>query len=88
MENSTNLLLDTFENPWDDFVFSHTTARDKGFTLEEDKYLLNWVKKYGHGQWEAIRLAARRHDKFNFSYYMRAMSAEAIGKRCEQLMRA
>ncbi|GMI09136.1 hypothetical protein TrVE_jg12629 [Triparma verrucosa] len=88
MEKSTSLLLDTFENPWDELAFSHTTARDKGFTLEEDRYLLNWVKKYGHGQWEAIRLAARRCDRFHFSYYMRAMSAEAIGKRCEQLMRA
>ena len=38
--------------------------------------------------WQAIRLAARRSDKFRFSYYLRSMSAEGLGKRCEQLMRA
>ena len=55
MEKSLDLLIKTFDSPWQDFLFSHTTARDKGFTQEEDRYLLCWAHKYGHGQWEAIR---------------------------------
>ena len=88
MDRCTKLLLETHSNPWEDLEFHYTSAKDKGFTLEEDRYLLCWVRKYGYGQWEAVRLAIRRSDKFRFSYYIRAMSAETVGRRCEQLMRA
>jgi len=88
MDRCTKLLLNSYSNPWEELEFNNTSAKDKGFTPEEDRYLLCWVRKYGHGQWEAIRLAIRRCDKFRFSFYIRAMSAESIGKRCEQLMRA
>lgn len=50
--------------------------------------MLCWAHKYGHGQWESIRLAIRRCDKFRFNYYLRAMSTDTIARRVEQLMRA
>ena len=56
METSLRTLIKTFDDPWQELAFSQTTARDKGFTPEEDRYLLCWTHKYGHGQWE-VRMA-------------------------------
>ncbi len=44
--------------------------------------------QYGYGQWEAVKMAIRRSPDFRFDYYLKSLPTDAIGKRCEQLMRA
>ena len=88
METATSTLLAMFQNPWQNFQWSKTTARDRQFTAEEDRFLICCAEKYGHGQWEAIRLAIRRKEAFRFDYHFRSMTTHDIGKRCEMLMRA
>lgn len=44
--------------------------------------------QYGYGQWEAVKMAIRRSPDFRFDYYLRSLSTDLIGKRCEQLMKA
>ena len=88
LEHCTATLISLFENPWNELEITHTQYKDKAFTTEEDRYLLCWTHKYGYGQWEAIKMAIRRNPAFRFDYFLRSLPAEAIGKRCEQLMRA
>ena len=46
------------------------------------------MTQFGYGEWEAIKMAIRRHPNFRFDYYLKSLSVDAIGRRCEQLMRA
>jgi len=84
----TRVLISLFENPWRELQFTHVNTKDKKFNAEEDRWLLCWAHKYGYGQWEAIKFAIRRSSNFRFDYFLKSLPPEAIGHRCEQLMKA
>ncbi|KAL9188329.1 hypothetical protein ACHAXT_006707 [Thalassiosira profunda] len=88
LQRGTRVLISLFENPWIELQFSHANTKDKKFTAEEDRFLLCWAHKYGYGQWEAIKFAIRRSSNFRFDYFLKSLPPDAIGRRCEQLMRA
>ena len=89
MEEGTAKLVSLFDDPWSELEFTPRFAyKDKSFTSEEDRYLLCWCHKFGHGMWRAIRFAIRRCRAFRFNYHMKSLTEEAIGRRCEQLMRS
>lgn len=92
LQRGTKVLISLFENPWVELQFTHYNMKDinkdKKFTPQEDRYLLCWAHKYGYGQWEAIKFAIRRSNHFRFDYFFKSLTVEAIGRRCEQLMRA
>lgn len=89
LERGTRVFVSLFDNPWAELKFIHNTAiSDKMFTAEEDRYLLCWVRKYGYGQWQAIRFAIRRHPNFRFDYFLRSLPIDQLKKRCDQLMKA
>ena len=90
LQRGTRILISLFENPWVELQFTHANTRDRNcrFTAEEDRFLLCWAHKYGHGQWEAIKFAIRRSSNFRFDYFLKSLPPDAIGRRCEQLMRA
>ena len=88
LERATRIFVSLFDNPWDQLQFTHVNCTDKMFTAEEDRHLLCWARKYGHGQWMAIKLAVRRNPNFRFDYFLRSLPVELLGKRCEQLMNA
>ncbi len=92
LQRGTKVLISLFENPWVELQFTHYNMKDinkdKKFTPQEDRFLLCWAHKYGYGQWEAIKFAIRRSSHFRFDYFFKSLSIEAIGRRCEQLMRA
>jgi len=87
LERATRVLVSLFDNPWDELQFTHVNAKDKMFTAEEDRHLLCWARKYGYGQWMAIKMAVRRNPNFRFDYFLRSLPVELLGKRCEQLMK-
>lgn len=87
LQRGTRILISLFDNPWWELQFTHVNARDKKFTAEEDRYLLCWAHKYGYGQWEAIKFAIRRSSAFRFDYFLKSLPIDAIGRRCEQLMK-
>ena len=87
LERATRTLVSLFDNPWDELQFTHVNAKDKMFTVEEDRHLLCWARKYGYGQWMAIKMAVRRNPNFRFDYFLRSLPVEMLGKRCEQLMK-
>ena len=92
LQRGTRVLISLFENPWVELQFTHYNMKDinkdKKFTPQEDRFLLCWAHKYGYGQWEAIKFAIRRSNHFRFDYFFKSLPVEAIGRRCEQLMRA
>jgi len=88
LERATRTLLSLFDNPWRELEFTHVNIKDKMFSAKEDRHLLCWAHKYGYGQWEAVKMAIRRSPDFRFDYYLRSLSTDLIGKRCEQLMKA
>lgn len=45
LERATGLLVEHFENPWQELEFTHINCRDKMFTAEEDRHLLCWARK-------------------------------------------
>ncbi|KAL3909677.1 MAG: hypothetical protein SGILL_007994, partial [Bacillariaceae sp.] len=89
LERGTRVLVSLFDNPWEELEFTYASVKDKDkrFSIENDRYLLCWVHKFGVGQWGAIKMAIRRSPKFRFDYWLRCLPIDAIGRRCEHLMR-
>jgi len=87
-QTATRTLVSLFDNPWRELQFTYVNVKDKVFTQEEDRHLLCWAHKYGYGNWNAVKMAIRRSPEFRFDYYLRSLPTEAVGKRCEQLMKA
>jgi hypothetical protein len=40
-----------------------------------------------YGNWDRVRSSIRRCERFRFDYYLLSCTSEALGKRCESLMR-
>lgn len=51
------------------------------------RYLLCFTNQYGYGNWDKVKMALKRCDRFRFDYFLRSCSSENLGKRIEQLMR-
>eukprot|EP00980_Cylindrotheca_fusiformis_P004471 scaffold953_cov141-Cylindrotheca_fusiformis.AAC.15 len=88
LERCTRVLISLFENPWEELEFQYVTTKDKLFSQDNDRHLLCWAHKFGYGQWGAVKMAIRRSAKFRFDYFLRSLPMDALGRRCEHLMRA
>ncbi|CAM9130728.1 unnamed protein product [Ectocarpus sp. 12 AP-2014] len=86
---ATKSFISKFANPWEQLTFQYTGTQGKVFNAHEDRYLLCLAHKYGYGNWDLVKAAIRRSDsRFRFDYFLRSCSADALGKRCEALMKA
>eukprot|EP00903_Cladosiphon_okamuranus_P016661 g15364.t1 len=85
---ATKSFISKFANPWEQLSFHYTGTQGKVFNAHEDRYLLCLAHKYGYGNWDLVKAAIRRSDRFRFDYFLRSCSADALGKRCEALMKA
>ncbi|CAM9485755.1 unnamed protein product, partial [Hapterophycus canaliculatus] len=85
---ATKSFISKFANPWEQLTFHYTGTQGKVFNAHEDRYLLCLAHKYGYGNWDLVKAAIRRSDRFRFDYFLRSCSADALGKRCEALMKA
>lgn len=56
------------------------------FSADEDRNLLVATNRFGYGNWGRVRAAVHSNDLFRFDYFLRSLSAEELGKRCETLM--
>jgi len=45
LERATRILVDHFDNPWQELEFTHVNCKDKMYTAEEDRHLLCWARK-------------------------------------------
>lgn len=85
---ATKKLIMMFSDPWEQLTFRHVGNQGRIFNATEDRYLLCLTHVHGYGNWEQVRSSIRRCDRFRFDFYIQACTAEALGKRCEVLMRA
>jgi SWI/SNF-related matrix-associated actin-dependent regulator of chromatin subfamily A member 5 len=88
LTDATEKLIGLFENPWEELTFRHVGNQGRIFNALEDRYLLCLTQLHGYGAWDRVRNSIRRCDLFRFDYFIQSCSAEAVGKRCETLMRA
>jgi len=88
LTNATAKLIGCFEDPWEELTFRHSGSANRIFNAAEDRFLLCLTHMHGHGSWNRIRSSLQRSDRFRFDSYLQSCSEEALGKRCEMLMRS
>jgi len=60
---------------------------NRGFTEDEDRFLICMTNILGYGAWDALRLEIRRCDQFRFNWFMKSRSKEDLQRRCDTLLR-
>ena len=85
LTTATAKLISMFDNPWDELTF---TTQGRIYNAAEDRFLLCLTHLHGYGNWDLVRSSIRRSEHFRFDFYLQSCTAEALGKRCEALMRA
>jgi SWI/SNF-related matrix-associated actin-dependent regulator of chromatin subfamily A member 5 len=65
----------------------HSGLRSKGFTVENDRFLLEQTCLLGYGEWEKVRGSIRKCEDFRFDYYFKSRSGAELGRRVDSLMR-
>jgi SWI/SNF-related matrix-associated actin-dependent regulator of chromatin subfamily A member 5 len=88
LSNATSKLISCFDDPWEELTFKHSGSANRIFNAAEDRFLLCLTHMHGHGSWNRIRSSLQRSDRFRFDSYLQSCSEEALGKRCELLMRS
>jgi SWI/SNF-related matrix-associated actin-dependent regulator of chromatin subfamily A member 5 len=59
----------------------------KGFSEEEDRWLVCMINALGYGNWEALKDEVRKAPCFQFNWFMRSRSAVDLQRRCDTLVR-
>eukprot|EP01038_Epipyxis_sp_PR26KG_P008238 gene8238-11148_t len=85
---ATAKLIMMYDDPWEELTFKNVGNVGRTFNAMEDRYLLCLTHLHGYGSWEQIRNSVRRCERFRFDFYLQSCSAEALGKRCELLMKS
>lgn len=88
LTSATKKLIMMFSDPWEQLTFRHVGNQGRIYNAMEDRYLLCLTHIHGYGNWDLVRSSIRRCDRFRFDFYIQSCTAEALGKRCELLMRA
>ena len=61
--------------------------RDRGYTMEEDRYLLWLCREVGFGEWSRMCRRMERDEQFNFDWYLMARSPVEIERRVTTLLK-
>merc|ERR1711968_118061 len=88
LESATAQLIGIYSNPWEELSFNYSSGKGRTFREDQDRYLLCFTQIHGYGNWDKVRQSITKCDKFKFDYYLNSCSSDAIGKRCETLMRS
>ncbi len=88
LTDATEKLIRMFRDPWEELSFRYVGNQGRIFNSLEDRYLLCLTQLHGYGAWDRVRDSIRRCEKFRFDYFIQSCSIEALGKRCETLMRS
>merc|ERR1711871_1384518 len=88
IESATAQLIGIYSNPWEELSFKYSSQQGRTFREDQDRYLLCFTQIHGYGNWDKVRQSITKCDKFKFDYYLNSCSSDAIGKRCETLMRS
>jgi hypothetical protein len=59
----------------------------KGFSAEEDRFLICECYRVGYGQWEQIRENISKSPMQRFNYFFRSRTAAELSRRIDQLIK-
>lgn len=79
--------MQVLEHSWPSMTLNYGTVGRKGYTEEEDLFLIFMMYKHGYLNNERIRLEIRRAPQFRFDWYFKSRNSQDIQKRCELLIR-
>jgi len=79
--------IDQFKNPWRELTFNYGQNKGKGFTEEEDRFLICMVHKLGWGCWDELKAEIRKSYLFRFDWFFKSRLPQELQKRCDQLVR-
>ena len=88
LTNATAKLISLFEDPWEQLTFRNVGNQGRIYNAAEDRFLLCLTHLHGYGSWDLVRSSIRRSEHFRFDFYLQSCTADALGKRCEVLMKA
>jgi len=88
LTSATKKLIMMFDDPWEELTFRNIGTQGRIFNAVEDRFLLCLTHVHGYGAWDLVRSSIRRCERFRFDFYLQSCSAETLGKRCENLMKA
>ena len=88
LTSATAKLIMMFEDPWEELTFRNLGNQNRIFNAVEDRFLLCLTHLHGYGNWDLVKNSIRRCERFRFDFYLQSCSAEALGKRCEALMKS
>jgi hypothetical protein len=77
-----------YQNPLQQLTIKYGPgAKGKSFTEEEDIFIVCMMHKHGYGEWEQVKIEARKSWQFRFDYFFKSRSAAELQRRGETLMR-
>lgn len=79
--------IERYKNPWRDLKIVYGQNKGKGFTEEEDRFLVCQVHKLGWGHWDELKSEIRKSYLFRFDWFFKSRTAQELQKRCDQLVR-
>jgi SWI/SNF-related matrix-associated actin-dependent regulator of chromatin subfamily A member 5 len=62
-------------------------ATSKGYTEEEDRFLILLMNSLGYGAWDEMRAEIRRSESFRFDFFLKSRTPLELSKRCDALVR-
>jgi SWI/SNF-related matrix-associated actin-dependent regulator of chromatin subfamily A member 5 len=63
------------------------TTLSKGFTEEEDRFLICMLNALGYGAWDALKAEIRRSEQFRFDWFIKSRTPGELSRRCDALIR-
>uniref|UniRef100_A0A6A7G0I3 ISWI chromatin-remodeling complex ATPase CHR11 n=2 Tax=Hirondellea gigas TaxID=1518452 RepID=A0A6A7G0I3_9CRUS len=76
-----------YENPMYELIIKIPTQKGKGFTLEEDRFLLCEIDRIGYGNWDVLKRSIRRNVRFRFDYFFKSRTSPELNRRIDVLIR-
>eukprot|EP01135_Chromosphaera_perkinsii_P012248 Nk52_evm19s2622 gene=Nk52_evmTU19s2622 len=81
--------VNSYRAPFQQLQIVYGASRGKGFTEEEDRFLVCMLNKVGYSNenaYEEIRKAIRNAPEFRFDWYFKSRSALELQRRCNTLI--
>jgi len=72
---------------WPKMKINYGGNRAKGYTEDEDCFLICMMYRHGYGAAERIRMEIRRCWQFRFDWYFKSRNAADIQRRCDTLVK-
>jgi SWI/SNF-related matrix-associated actin-dependent regulator of chromatin subfamily A member 5 len=62
-------------------------ASMRGYTEEEDRFLVCALNTLGYGCWDALKAEIRRHEAFRFNWFIKSRTPAELARRADALIR-